>query len=92
MILNLILPRWILEYDGIQHFEFIMFFYKTISNFHEYQRIDMMKTKVALQQGFNIIRIDYTQLNNIPFHINQAITYNQPVYFSTPELYSHISL
>ena len=75
-------PILLLEYDGIQHF-----FPQRWSNnttydemmieFHQLQRRDMIKTEYCKNNGITLLRIPYTQLNNI-FSIMDFIvsTYN----------------
>lgn len=38
-----------------------------------------------------MIRIDYTQIDNIKFHIDKALLSYHYLYFSTETMYSHIS-
>ena len=38
--------------------------------------------------GYNIIRIDYTQINNIQHHIINTLTNSQKLYVSSLDLYS----
>ena len=83
--------RWILEYDGKQHFKFIPFFHNDdIETFHEHQNIDIIKTKLAIKEDYHVIRIDYTQINNIQYHIEQALRLHNSLYLSTPELYTYL--
>ncbi|PCJ29217.1 MAG: hypothetical protein COA94_02040 [Rickettsiales bacterium] len=53
--------KLLIEYDGVQHFEDIAFFDNV--PLKERQRIDERKTHVALEYGYNILRIDYTNLS-----------------------------
>lgn len=34
---------------------------------------DILKTKVAIEEKYIMIRIDYTQIKNIQYHIEKAI-------------------
>lgn len=54
------------------------------------QQRDIQKTKVAIQENYLMIRIDYTQIKNIQYHIEKAIQENNTIYYSTPELYQYI--
>ena len=78
----------ILEYDGKQHFIHTPCFKKSLEHNHE---MDVLKTKVALRENYSMIRIDYTQFNNIQFHIVKALQENNTIYYSTPQLYTYIS-
>lgn len=48
------------------------------------------KTIVASVLGYKIIRIDYTQFNNVESHLKDALDYPDQIYFSTPALYKWI--
>lgn len=54
------------------------------------QQIDIMKTVSAIIEGYHMIRIDYTQINNISSHIEQAFLLKQKLYLSTPKLYGYL--
>lgn len=82
--------RHIIEFDGIQHFEEIDLFTKKES--FEYRRLlDKIKTLIALTSGVKLIRIDYTQLNNLQFHIETALESDEQVYLSTPSMYDWLT-
>lgn len=88
--------RYIIEYDGLQHFCFIPYFHKTMENFIERQDCDVTKTKCALSEDYYVIRIDYTNIDNasITKHLNNAmrqLNENNRVYYSDPNLYTYIS-
>jgi hypothetical protein len=40
--------------------------------------------------GYNVIRIDHTQLDNIETHLSSALHYEARLYLSTPYMYQHI--
>jgi Zn finger protein HypA/HybF involved in hydrogenase expression len=83
--------KWfIIEYDGSQHFEYVPYFHVDIEDFLNDQSIDHLKTQNALQEGYCVIRIDYTQLSNIPYHIDRALEMMSHLYLSTPEMYADI--
>jgi very-short-patch-repair endonuclease len=82
--------KYVIEFDGVQHFKFVQHFHKLVNVFIEKQEIDILKTIVALKCGYNVVRIDYKQINNVNFHISEALKRGQKTYFSTPELYMHI--
>lgn len=63
-------PKWntLIECDGVQHFSEDSKFYKARTNaksFDEQQKSDKEKDKYALNNNYNIIRIAYTEQNNI---------------------------
>lgn len=37
----------------------------------ESREVDILKTKTALEEGYRVIRIDYTQIDNIKDHLLQ---------------------
>jgi len=82
--------KYVIEFDGVQHFKFVEYFHKLVNVFIERQEVDILKTITALKHGYNVIRIDYKQIDNISFHISEAIKLKNITYFSTPELYPHI--
>lgn len=83
--------RFLVEFDGEQHFRFVKRYHRTKKAFHESQLVDRIKTHVALISGYHLIRIDYTQMPLIQAHLINAISINTPVYYSTPQMYTYIS-
>ena len=66
----MVVPEWntIIECDGVHHFSEDSKFYKARTNaksFDEQQKSDKEKDTYALNNSYNIIRIAYTELNNI---------------------------
>lgn len=82
--------NYILEFDGKQHFTRVNFFQRTDEAFREQQSRDMIYTKRALDSNFSVIRIDYTQIDKVGFHIQQALDSQNRLYLSTQTLYQHI--
>ena len=82
--------KFLLEFDGIQHFKFIEFFTKNLDYFNYRQKIDIQKTIDGINNGYNIIRIDYGEINNIQFHLDMALKEKTETYFTNYELYSYI--
>jgi hypothetical protein len=87
---------YLIEFDGIQHFEFVDFFHMTPEVFAHKQEIDRIKTYVPLMTGYNLIRMDYTllkstdptqQFNNIKNHIISALKSDSTIYVTTNSLY-----
>lgn len=83
--------KYLYEFDGPQHFKYIPFFHDDVEDFHAKQELDVIKTVNALNEGYNIIRIDYKQINNIAFHLENALKLNLRVYFSSNDMYKHIT-
>lgn len=80
---------YLLEFDGLQHFEERSHFCKKQS-FEERQEMDRIKTKVALEAGYRLIRIDYTQIDKIEEHLEKALSSKDKLYLSTSEMYKYI--
>ena len=78
---------YIIEFDGIQHFNEISFF-QNHDNFKRRQEYDRLKTFVALTTGYRIIRIDYTKIDQIANYIVHALQNDVTFLVSSPELYS----
>ena len=57
--------KCVIEYDGEQHFKFIPFWHKTEKGFEEQQERDNIKTRYCEDNNIKLIRIPYTQYNNI---------------------------
>lgn len=86
---------YLLEYDGIQHFEYVKFFNRgSIENFYKKRSVDILKTNVGVEYGFKIIRIDYLQdtVDKIKSHIITAIQSQQNIYLSDEKMYEWLIL
>jgi hypothetical protein len=79
---------YLLEFDGEQHFEEIPFFHRNPGCFERKRDIDRLKTQTALSSGYNLIRIDYTQIDSIEDHIRAALESDSQCYLSNWILYS----
>lgn len=85
--------KYLLEYDGEQHFKHINFFHKTIDEFLKYQQIDREKTFNAIKNKYKVIRIDYTQNNDIEllkYHIKSALRKKYNLYLSNKRMYDYL--
>lgn len=79
--------KYIVEFDGRQHFDSIEFFDKRQS-LEERQEVDIIKSYLAVNTGHVLIRIDHTQLDDVEKHLITAITAGKWTYFSTPPMYT----
>jgi hypothetical protein len=79
--------KWIVEYDGKQHFERTVHFHRKDGDFEARQTVDKEKTQQALDDGYNVIRIDYKQENRIYQVLQDALQKNIRCYFSEPTMY-----
>jgi very-short-patch-repair endonuclease len=85
--------NFLVEYDGEQHFFYESFYHSSKEDFLEKQGVDVLKSHHAYLGGYFLIRIDYKQLNNIQFHLNEAIKTEEvgkSYYLSTPEMYCYL--
>lgn len=83
--------RFLLEFDGQQHF-FAHPYFDRRQSFSARQKNDIIKTQTALKEGKSLIRIDYTQINQIEKHLLIALTKGNKLYLSTPDLYRYITI
>ena len=82
---------YLLEFDGLQHFEQRDHFHREEDSFEKGQKVDRHKTRHALRNGYRLIRIDYTQVDNVHRHIRRALKSEENLYLSSPEMYSYLS-
>lgn len=82
--------HYLLEVDGLQHFEYREFFHKNIAKFEYCQIIDNLKTFAALEFGYQLIRVDHTQINSIGQHVINAIQNDQSLYLSDVDMYEYL--
>lgn len=82
--------RYLLEFDGIQHFEYIEFFHLIYEAFIEKQTVDRIKTEKAIEADFKIIRIDHTNVKNVGFHIQTALNSDETIYVSNKLMYQYL--
>lgn len=86
--------RWkkktfLLEFDGEQHFKRHCF-NMSEEDFRQAQERDRIKTQLARVMNIPLIRIDYTQIASIPYHLRRALKSPKPLYLSTPSLYLYL--
>lgn len=82
---------YILEIDGSQHFIFPSKFHRTQAKFRKYQKTDVLKTHIAIINGYRVIRIDYTQICNLDFHLTTALSKRSWLYLSNVEKYKYLT-
>lgn len=83
--------NFIIEYDGRQHFQEVSVFHSEKYTLEDSQRLDIVKTCLAIHRGFNVIRIDHTEIDNIAQHLNKAFELKSKLYVSTPNMYNWLS-
>lgn len=81
--------KWIIEVDGEQHFQYNSLFHEgSVDRFYQRRQVDVDKTKAAINEGYNVIRIDYVQIKNITYHIARAFSFKEKLYVSTAKMLS----
>lgn len=79
--------KTIIEYDGIQHFRYCAFFHQNHEHFENRKKCDIDKTRLAIINGFRIIRIDYRYLNHIDEILLSLLGNGEILSVSDKELY-----
>lgn len=59
--IGILREKVLIEYDGIQHFEYPNFFHRNKNEFLEQQLRDKIKDKLAKENGWNLIRFSYKE-------------------------------
>lgn len=59
--IGIISKNVLVEYDGVQHFEYPNFFHKSRKDFEEQVARDRLKDQLAKDNSWNLIRIKYTE-------------------------------
>jgi hypothetical protein len=86
--------KYIIEFDGKQHFKYYEYFHESDDDFKFNQEIDRIKTYVTCEiNNIKMIRIDFNNKteDDIRQHIINAINSDSLAYYSNPELYQYIS-
>lgn len=68
--------NYVIEFDGQQHFSHNSFLHRERS-LNETQNSDKLKTKLAIINGYNVIRISYSEIKNIEKILNVALKSNK---------------
>ena len=81
---------YLVEYDGIQHFQYVQFIHRREANFKSRLKTDVNKTALALLNGYTMIRLDYHQdtEEKIRAHLEAALQKTDGIYTSSDELYA----
>ena len=82
---------YFVEFDGEQHFKYSPpMFHKSMSDFLHSQQRDILKTKLITDLRSHMIRIDFTQIHRVDYHLTQALYQHQHLYLSTPNMYDYV--
>lgn len=79
--------NFVVEFDGEMHFKFMPYYHGTEKFFLYRQAIDRVKTLHALNNSYQVIRIDYSQLLKIREHLDVFLKKEDRLCVSTPHLY-----
>lgn len=84
--------EYLLEWDGSIHFSYTPYIHKSEASFRYRQRMDCLKMKAALVNGYRVIRIDYTQIDHIRSHLENALKDECRIYVSDTNKYKYIPM
>ena len=88
----------LIEGDGIQHFEERAQFHQNIEGFALQQQKDQIKNTFCRENGIHLLRISYSELDNVATHIQtfieaiKAAPHGQRVEMFMGEEYQHLAL
>lgn len=81
----------VIEYDGQQHFSFVKKFHGDQKEFEKEQLNDIEKTKLCIQEGYQMIRLDYLLSDDLLCdELMAGLESPVKLYVTHMELYSHI--
>lgn len=83
--------KWVVEFDGEQHFECVDHM-GGADGLIVRQESDRIKMRGAVNEGYKVIRIDYTKKKYIEQHLCDAIIGGSMIYLSTPSIYEYLGL
>ena len=82
--------KFILEFDGEQHFKHITRFHETFDKYMDAQERDLKKTLSALESGYNVIRIDFRKIGSVKEHIKTFLNSEANLYLTSNYRYKYI--
>lgn len=86
--------KFIIEFDGQQHFESTKFFGGEDSHIKR-QHLDKIKTDYCIKKKMPLLRISYDEIENIPKHIDDFIellkTDSNAIHFTNDKLYEYLN-
>ena len=83
--------KYLIEFDGQQHFEFVPFFHSSEREFIDRQETDITKTQKALDEDYKVIRIAYTRVDDVNNILDEAFRLEKRLYVSDPEMYKYLT-
>jgi hypothetical protein len=63
----------LIEFDGVQHFEYVNHFHRSVEGMARQRLHDMLKTKFAIESGCTLLRIAYTDLDRVDAWVRAAL-------------------
>lgn len=82
--------KYVLEFDGKQHFKRSDFFHPKEGDFPRKRLVDVTKTKFAIKLGYCVIRIDYRNMRNIKDLLRKFLASDEKFQCTDPQLYEWI--
>lgn len=80
--------HYLVEFDGIQHFEYICHFHKTEERFKERIKADIFKNELASYNNIPLLRISYLELEYVEQWLEYFLLNPYNIMYSNPELYT----
>jgi len=82
----------LIELDGIQHFEYTVFFHRNEEIFKKRRQTDIKKNFYAISNNYNYLRLSYLELPKIEFYLEYFINKvkksdKQVIMYTNPKLY-----
>jgi hypothetical protein len=65
--------KLIIEYDGEQHFIYNPHFFKTVQEFEDYKRRDILKEDIVRREGWTVIRFSYAEAVKDRYYVRGAL-------------------
>lgn len=78
--------KYLIEFDGEQHFKFNDYFFESNEKFEERKNIDIIKSVEAIKYGYTIVRIGYN-IRDIDSFLDYAFNCNERLIVSDIDLY-----
>lgn len=81
--------EYLLEFDGQQHFRFTTWFHRSEKDFEKRRKRDLLKTSVALNSGYYVIRIAYCDLPRVDDILEKAFESHDKLTLSNNKTYAY---
>lgn len=81
--------EYLLEFDGQQHFRFTPWFHRSEKDFEKRRKRDLVKTSIALNSGYHVIRIAYCDLPRTLDVLEEALESQDKLTLSNIKTYTY---